>query len=95
MLTRPMVPVAQTLITSLFRSGKKGEVVVNFCFMLCHLCTGAVPVSAEPFGEGSASRLLSRADCVGNESSLLQCPTTPYSGGGCVTSGVACQGEHS
>jgi len=59
-----------------------------------HLCKGAVAVSAETFGEGSASRLLSRADCVGNESSLLQCPTTQYSGGGCVTSGVACQGEH-
>jgi len=58
-----------------------------------HLCKGAVAVSAETFGEGSASRLLSRADCVGNESSLLQCPTTQYSGGGCVTSGVACQGE--
>jgi len=65
-------------------------IIVNFCFV----CKGAVAVSAETFGEGSASRLLSRADCVGNESTLLQCPTTQYSGGGCVTSGVACQGEH-
>ena len=68
--------------------------VVDFHSM-CILCTGAVAVSAETFGEGSASRLLSRVDCVGNESSLLQCPTTQYSGGGCVTSGVACQGKHS
>ena len=69
-------------------------IIVNFCFM-CHLCKGAVAVSAETFGEGSASRLLSRADCVGNESTLLQCPTTQYLGGGCMTSGVACQGKHS
>ena len=53
---------------------------------------GAVAVSAEPFGEGVASILLSIVNCVGTESELMDCQTSRYMGGVCPTSGVACQG---
>ena len=49
-------------------------------------------MSAESFGEGSALRLLTNVNCQGNETTLLDCERTVYTGSSCVTSGVACQG---
>ena len=49
-------------------------------------------MSAEPFGEGSAPRLLTNVNCQGSEDNVLDCDGTVSDGSSCITSGVACQG---
>ena len=51
-------------------------------------------MSAEPFTEGLAPRLLTDVSCNGTENSLLECQATMYTGDSCLTSGVSCQGEY-
>ena len=56
------------------------------------LHTGAIAVDADSFGEGSAPRVLTAINCLGNESNLLECQRVEYRAGNCITSGVVCQG---
>ena len=63
------------------------------------LCTsswffsGAVAVTSDSFREGTVNRMLTDVACVGNESSVLECPSVASVGENCITAGVVCQGE--
>ena len=50
-------------------------------------------MNADPFGEGSVSRLLTSVNCSGSESTLLDCGRTNFNGITCPTAGVVCQGN--
>ena len=62
---------------------------------LCLLYAGAASVNADPFGEGDLNRLLDSVNCMGNESSIMDCETIVFSGKNCPTAGVVCQGAFS
>ena len=49
-------------------------------------------MSADPFSEGEAERLITNVRCIGNESKLLDCDFDNFEGFICTTSGVICQG---
>ena len=49
-------------------------------------------MSADPFSEGEAERLITNVHCIGNESKLLDCDFDNFEGFICTTSGVICQG---
>ena len=50
-------------------------------------------MNADPFGEGSVSRLLTNVNCSGSESTLLGCGRTDFNSVTCPTAGVVCQGN--
>ena len=50
-------------------------------------------MNADPFGEGSVSRLLTSVNCSGSESTLLDCGRTDFDGVTCPTAGIVCQGS--
>ena len=54
---------------------------------------GAISVNADPFGEGDATRLITRVNCSGSESTLLDCSSSDFVGASCPTAGVVCQGN--
>ena len=54
---------------------------------------GATGVNADPFGEGDAARLITRVNCSGSESTLLECSRSEFVGVTCPTAGVICQGN--
>ena len=54
---------------------------------------GAIGVTADPFGEGDATRLVTNVNCSGSESTLLDCDRTDFVGVTCPTVGVVCQGS--
>ena len=55
--------------------------------------TGAIGVTADPFGEGDATRLVTNVNCSGSESTILDCGRTDFVGVTCQTVGVICQGN--
>lgn len=50
-------------------------------------------MAADLFSEGIASQHFMGINCSGNETSLLECGSIPFSGINCPTSGVICQGN--
>ena len=56
--------------------------------------SGAIGITADPFGEGDAPRLVTNVNCSGSESTLLECGRTDFVGVTCPTAGVVCQGSH-
>lgn len=50
-------------------------------------------MTADPFGEGDATRLVTNVNCSGSESTLLDCGRIDFVGVTCPTAGVVCQGS--
>ena len=53
---------------------------------------GAIGVNADSFREGNSPRLFTDFGCTGNETDLLECNKTTFTGFVCTTAGVVCQG---
>ena len=60
------------------------------CYEMFYIA-GAIAVNADSFSEGSADRVYTNVNCVGNESRLVECSLSPFSGISCTTVGVVCQ----
>ena len=48
-------------------------------------------MNADSFSEGNEDRVYTDVNCVGNESRLVDCSLTMFSGTSCTTVGVVCQ----
>lgn len=48
-------------------------------------------MNADSFSEGNADRVYTNVNCVGNESRLVDCSLSTFSGISCTTVGVVCQ----
>ena len=55
--------------------------------------TGAIGINADSFREGNGPRLLTEVQCTGNETDLLGCNITTFTGFVCPTAAVVCQGK--
>ena len=50
-------------------------------------------MAADLFNEGLVPQHFMEINCLGNETSLLECGNVPFNGINCPTSGVICQGN--